>query len=190
MYPAGKWPSREGLFSAVSCLMAAFPDTGRLFLGCRRFKNRQRNFSTRVEQSVSPGWVSGWAAGWAPVALEEGKASPWRKAALIYPGDPSSCSLSENTKRGCFWFFPFPAWAWLFGPSFPQHCLSLPKLDREGFVQISDLPSNQAALGLPHTTPALQSTASKRGRLLARCNPRNPARTAIGSARAKEPGTK
>lgn len=47
----------ERSFNEISHLMAEFPDTGSLLLGPRRFKNKQRNFSTHTEQSVSHGWV-------------------------------------------------------------------------------------------------------------------------------------
>lgn len=48
---------REGLFNEISRLVTEFPDTGSLLLGPRRFKNKRRNFSTHVEQSVSREWV-------------------------------------------------------------------------------------------------------------------------------------
>lgn len=90
--------------------------------------------------------MGGRAAGSALVALEDSKASPWRKVASTYPGDPYSRFLSENTNRGCFWFIPFLACAWLFGPLFPWDCLSFSVLYREGFIQISASPSHHTAL--------------------------------------------
>lgn len=130
-----------GLFNEISHLMADFPDTGSLLLGPRRSENKQRNFWSYAEQSVSHGWVGSrlWRL-WKTVKHLPGEKQLWPTLETPHPAP-----FQKMLTRGCFWFISFPASACLFGPLLPWDCPNFSVLYRESFVQISASHSHHAA---------------------------------------------